>query len=323
MLLDDLVNVIETLQQRIRDHGDSLRQNETRTRAALIDPLLTALGWDVANPSLVTPEYRVDVGWADYALQGLGNKPSAIVEAKRLGAIVENHLEQAVNYCIQQGIAYAAVTDGSHWQLYRTFDPVPLAEKLVLDVRINSTQAHECALQLLLMWRPNVATGKAVPASAPTLSATILSPTTVEPSVNTQQTATPPEPPSGDGWTSLGDLPPGISWRSKPSLIRFPGGEERAIQWSQWKRVLVEVVEWLIREGALTGDKCPIGQVPQRYIINSEPVHPSGHPFFYPAQLSNALYLASAANAKRAASDCIFLMKLCNQDPASVHLKLG
>ena len=50
MPLDDLVKVIETLQQRIRDHGDSLRQNEIRTRVALIDPLLTALGWDVADP---------------------------------------------------------------------------------------------------------------------------------------------------------------------------------------------------------------------------------------------------------------------------------
>ena len=49
MPLDDLVHVIETLQQRIKDHGDSLRQNETRTRMALIDPLLQALGWDVAD----------------------------------------------------------------------------------------------------------------------------------------------------------------------------------------------------------------------------------------------------------------------------------
>ena len=39
-MLDDLVDVIETLQRRINDHGPSLRENETRTRMALIDPLL-------------------------------------------------------------------------------------------------------------------------------------------------------------------------------------------------------------------------------------------------------------------------------------------
>ena len=59
MPLDDLVQVIETVQKRIRDHGDSLRQNEIRTRVVLIDPLLTALGWDVADPGLVTAEYDV------------------------------------------------------------------------------------------------------------------------------------------------------------------------------------------------------------------------------------------------------------------------
>ena len=66
MPLDDLVSVIETIQQRIREHGDSLRQNETRTRMALIDPLLTALGWDVADPGVVTPEYDVSGRRADY-----------------------------------------------------------------------------------------------------------------------------------------------------------------------------------------------------------------------------------------------------------------
>jgi len=81
MPLDDLVEVIETLQRRIRDHGDSLRQNEIRTRVALIDPLLTALGWDVADPGLVTAEYNVGTGRADYALLIPGDKPAALVEA--------------------------------------------------------------------------------------------------------------------------------------------------------------------------------------------------------------------------------------------------
>ena len=47
MLLDDLVTAIQTVQARIREHGNSLSQNEYRTRLALIDPILNALGWDV------------------------------------------------------------------------------------------------------------------------------------------------------------------------------------------------------------------------------------------------------------------------------------
>ena len=173
MLLEPLASTIETIKSRIERHGPSLRQNETRTRAALIDPLLTALGWDTADPALVTPEYRVDVGWADYALAGVGNQPVAVIEAKRLGSIVENHLEQAVGYCIQQGIAYAGVTDGNRWQLYRTFEPVPLAEKLVLDVSIATTAPHESALKLLLLWRPNLASGRPVAANEPILVANL------------------------------------------------------------------------------------------------------------------------------------------------------
>ncbi|MDE2956434.1 MAG: hypothetical protein OXU68_05440 [Bacteroidota bacterium] len=44
MLLDPLTTCIERLQARIKTHGTSLGQNETRTRMALIDPLLGALG---------------------------------------------------------------------------------------------------------------------------------------------------------------------------------------------------------------------------------------------------------------------------------------
>ena len=50
MLLDDLVGVIETLKERIAAHGAKPAENETRTRMALIDPLLQALGWDVSDP---------------------------------------------------------------------------------------------------------------------------------------------------------------------------------------------------------------------------------------------------------------------------------
>ena len=70
MLLDDLVTAIQTVQQRIREHGNTLSQNEYRTRLALIDPILNALGWDVSDPNLVTIEDQWAGGRADYALLG-------------------------------------------------------------------------------------------------------------------------------------------------------------------------------------------------------------------------------------------------------------
>ena len=50
MVLDDLVARIELLRARIRSHNAALRENETRTRMALIDPLMHALGWDISEP---------------------------------------------------------------------------------------------------------------------------------------------------------------------------------------------------------------------------------------------------------------------------------
>lgn len=170
MPLDDLINIIETLKKRMTTHRQSLQQNETRTRVALIDPLLTALGWDVQDPGLVTPEYTVGQGRADYALNGSESNriPAAIVEAKRLGhALNDAERMQMLNYASARGIRHAAVTDGDVWELYEVFKPTPLEDRRLLNVKIVSTPAHRLALQLLLLWRPNLVSGEPVAAQEP------------------------------------------------------------------------------------------------------------------------------------------------------------
>ena len=49
-MLDDLVAVIETLKARIVAHSAGLQGNETRTRTALIDPLLTGVRLGCIGP---------------------------------------------------------------------------------------------------------------------------------------------------------------------------------------------------------------------------------------------------------------------------------
>ena len=112
MLLDDLTGVIELLRERIQSHGEALRENETRTRMALVDPLLQALGWDVSDPAVVTPEFKVSGGWADYALLRSDGPPAATVEAKKLGEPLASHQMQMLNYANASGIDFAALTDG-------------------------------------------------------------------------------------------------------------------------------------------------------------------------------------------------------------------
>ncbi len=322
MLLEPLVSTIETIKERIATHGASLRQNETRTRTALIDPLLTALGWDTADPALITPEYRVDVGWADYALAGVGNQPVAVIEAKRLGSVVENHLEQAVGYCIQQGIAYAGVTDGNRWQLYRTFEPVPLADKLVLDVSIADATAHEAALKLLLLWRPNLASGQPVAANAPVLSFH-RSGETVLVGPNPLQDEKPESTetmPTEVGWKPIGQVTPSIG-DPRPNAIRIEQGPAIAI--SRWNQVLIEIAEWLCKQGLLTYQNCPVSVGPSRYLLALAPRHKSGRDFAKPRKISSGIYLELDYTGKDFLRHIRTLLDGLNISTDSVELRFG
>lgn len=291
MLLDDLVSVIDTLKQRIRTHGATLRANEIRTRVTLIDPLLAALGWDVSDPALVTPEYAVGEGRADYALHGSESIPAAMVEAKRLGhALSDDERMQMLNYANARGVRYAAVTDGDIWEFYEVFKQAPLEDRRLLSLRIANTPAHECALQLLLIWRPNLASGQPTIASQP-----LFGWTTVPQPAKTVEPETPPvtetlqqistetatiEP----GWVSLPDFnPPGGT--KPPRSIRFPDGQECEIK--RWNDILVEVAAWLHSSGRLTANDEPVSSSPNIYIVHSQPKHPTGNEFFQHKTVAN------------------------------------
>ena len=74
---------------------------------------------------------------------------------------------QMLNYANISGIPHAGLTDGNHWEMYTVFDQAPIEQRRILDVSIASTPAHEAALKLLLLWRPNLASAQPVAANAP------------------------------------------------------------------------------------------------------------------------------------------------------------
>ncbi len=164
-MLDSLVNIINTLKERIRAHRGELEENETRTRMALIDPLLTVLGWDTSDPGYVKPEYPVTGGKADYGLRNAGPTPAAFIEAKKLGEPLESHREQMTRYSNMAGVKYAGLTNGDRWELYEVFSPTSLDERRILDLSILNDPPHQSALKLLLLWRPNLESGAPIPAN--------------------------------------------------------------------------------------------------------------------------------------------------------------
>ena len=315
-MLDDLVGVIETLKTRIQDHRADLQASETRTRMALIDPLLTALGWDTSNPRLVTPEYASN-GRADYALLSPDSPPAALVEAKKLGEALEPHRMQMLNYSNASGVAFSGLTDGNHWELYDVFRKDTLDKRRVLELSISDTPAHKCALELLLLWRPNLVSGEPIKANGPISPASTTPSTPAMQTINIQQ---PPTPANNEGWTSLSGFQPGTKGKP-PSRIRLPDGEERPIKW--WGYILMEVAEWLIRTEKLTSDKVPLASGRTRYLIHNETKHSNGTDFKSPMQLSSGLFLEGNVSAKEAVKTTRFLLEHFGEDAAAVWLKFN
>ena len=313
MLLDELVSMIETLQQRIREHGPRLRENETRTRMALIDPLLQTLGWDTADPGMVIPEYNVSRQSADYALLGHDGKPAATVEAKKLGESLETHKMQMLNYSNASGVAYAGLTDGNHWELYEVFKRGPLEERQILKVSIADRPSHESALRLLLLWRPNLGSGQPVPASKPVSTAVPMERTpSPDATKRTAGTARIPTPPPS-GWVALSSYDPQRGMAS-PSSIRFSDGSERAIK--NWKNLLAVTIGWLYESHLLTEKNAPVS------IVNTSPENSRGTRFRRPTRVDGTPFLFEAnASGKMLMKKTQELLKHCGQNLGDIFVR--
>ena len=321
MLLGELVECIELLQERIRSHRDALRENETRTRMALIDPLLRALGWDVFDPEVVKPEYKVEGGWADYALLRADGRPAATVEAKKLGEMLSSHRMQMLNYANASGIEYAGLTDGDHWELYSVFEPGPLHARKKLEISITNTPVRTSALKLLLLWRPNLASGKPVPAPAPILDDTwpLIDPDPIPPSPTPEPPPAPrPVPP---GWVALSEYnPPAGS--PCPAAIRFWDGGEQPLEY--WHEMLTGVVKKLYSEGLLAVKDVPIGRgrSSKVYSVHTEPVHPTGKPFGQAKWVEETPFVVNVnLNAGQVRANTKKLLQHCGRNRADVHLR--
>ncbi len=152
MTVTDLGLVLDTVRERIARHQ---RENigEQDTKAALIVPVLRALGWDVEDLEDVKLEYRRRPADnpVDYALFLL-RSPRLFIEAKSLGARIDDGkwASQILAYATVAGVEWVALTDGNEWRIYNSHATVPVEQKLFRVVRIADSDDHaEQTLRLL------------------------------------------------------------------------------------------------------------------------------------------------------------------------------
>ena len=70
-----------------------------------------------STPSQVVPEYTVGTRRVDFALQP-GSANAVFIEVKRPSENLGNHQQQLLEYCFQEGVKLAALTNGRTWWLY-------------------------------------------------------------------------------------------------------------------------------------------------------------------------------------------------------------
>ncbi len=326
-MFDDLIEVLSGIKEKRRLHESILMANETLTCRALIDPLLTVLGWDTSNPALVVPEYKIRNTFVDYALIGQDNeKPLAVIEAKKLGAPLESkEIDQMVAYANTAGVRYAGLTDGDRWHLYEVFRPVPLSDRCVLDISIAGDPEHQCVLKLLLLWHPNLASGEPIEANSPSLSNSnegVLHPRVAPSPLDDSKNI-----PRQDANEEIGDPRSGMpllefavsNGDKPPKTLQFPDGGETPIR--KWADILPSVSEWLLKKDLLREIPFPKIRGRKRYILNEIPIHPSGKEFFARRAVrinGRVLYVECQNSATWTIALTKFLLQCHNVDPMKV-----
>ncbi len=135
--------------QQAQQHQQLLSKNEAATRAALINPVLRALGWNPADLTMVEPERTVQNKQSlDYVLKSHDGTILAVVEAKKLGEPLDKlgHVGALIGYAFSLKPTRFFITDGIHWHCYSPghsqFEPVAV-------LQLSQENLLPTALQLL------------------------------------------------------------------------------------------------------------------------------------------------------------------------------
>ena len=326
MPLESLLQLVETLRERIITHRAALSQSEALTRYALIDPLLRELGWDTEDPAMVIPEYRSGAGRADYALIA-GDRPVMMIEAKKLGENLNDRARsQGIQHCVDVGTRYFSVTDGGHWEIYDTHIVVPIDEKLIVEFDLSDPPAAEACRKALALWKPGVESGQIAPSLTPLVNVSHVPQQSPQSS-----TSSPPSATKDDkGWQPLSRLDP-MPRGPKPMGIQYPDFSHLNFALKQdrtWSHVMVQVTRWLAEKEYLNRSICPILSPtnPSRYILNTEPIHPDGSYFNRRAHKKvESFYIITdfGGSTSRTARMMRTIVERTGQDPAQFKVRFS
>ncbi len=256
-----LMQAIRSVEKSARQAESVLMQNESITRAVLIDPLLRALGWDIADLDRVEVEKTKDSRKVDYLLKKPGREVFAIVEAKLLKGIQKDSAldRQIGDYQRTFAIEQVWVTDGLQWMHYfsSNIHAKPHELHLRLDSLLETAEyllmhldaAHAWGLEedapdnALLQRMADLEARLAVLESSACEPAPASPPIAVHDPPKTYERPVRLPASQGDGkWLLLNNC--GDLTGSKPAKVRLPDGTEKDVK--EWVDVLQLMAEYLL-----------------------------------------------------------------------------
>ena len=111
--------------------------NESAISQGIVLRVLSELGWDTFDTTIVWPEYQTGEGRADYALCHPHSKPILFIEVKQPGK-AEDAVRQALEYAFHTGVRFVVLTDGRTWSFY-----LPAEEGSYEDRRVYKLDLYE------------------------------------------------------------------------------------------------------------------------------------------------------------------------------------
>lgn len=139
---------LNSLSVKIRQQGASI-QTEEATKNAFVMPFIhSVLGYDVFDPTEVTPEYVCDVGTKkgekiDYAILK-GGEIQILIECKKIGESLSlNHASQLFRYFHVTNARIAILTNGQVYKFFTDLDaPNKMDEKPFLELDLLDIDEH-------------------------------------------------------------------------------------------------------------------------------------------------------------------------------------
>lgn len=272
--LATIYHIIEQVRANAIANASLFQNNEAATRAALIDPILRAMGWDTTNVCMVEPERMVaNKQSLDYVLKDAQGNIQSVVEAKKLGESLDKlgHVGALIGYAFSLKPKNFFITDGLNWHYY---SPIHSSYEPVAALNLREANPIDAALQLI-QWLDAAQSGHGIPpAPGPNpkqAHQNLLPANQIKlPKVVAKPLSNPKKSkPKGADFTEVGqlhllDLPVG----QKPKQLQLPNGTIKSI--ASWKDILLEVCRLVLATNSNLPIPFPDKAGKKRHLISAE-----------------------------------------------------